>query len=209
MQHQARLLLFRLRRDKPHRRSRDRLADCGSVVGIVFAALQISFYVARRQQPHRVAERPKPPAPIMRARTRLNANEASRQACEEVQQLRSSDAPPHHRRARDIYAVNLKNRLRDIETDRANLAMDGSPQVVRFDATTLWHLDASEWAPSTASEADRLKTSTSDPDPIDPTSFSSRPPISHHLKIHSADQVGPVCLGGFHVGHSLLQSARV
>src|SRR5262249_10410630 len=32
--------------------------------------------------------------------------------------------------------------------------MDGSPQVVRFDATTLWHLDAAEWAPSTASKAD-------------------------------------------------------
>jgi hypothetical protein len=25
--------------------------------------------------------------------------------------------------------------------------------VVRFDATTLWHLDAAEWAPSTASKA--------------------------------------------------------
>ena len=34
-------------------------------------------------------------------------------------------------------------------------------------------------------------------------------PVSHHLKIHSADQLGPVCLGGFHVGHSLLQSTRV
>jgi len=32
--------------------------------------------------------------------------------------------------------------------------MDGTPQVVRFDATTLWHLDAAEWAPSTASKAD-------------------------------------------------------
>ena len=31
--------------------------------------------------------------------------------------------------------------------------MDGSPQVVRFDAATLWHLDAAEWAPSTASFA--------------------------------------------------------
>src|SRR5262249_38885793 len=31
--------------------------------------------------------------------------------------------------------------------------MDGTPQVVRFDATTLWHLDAAEWAPSTASIA--------------------------------------------------------
>src|SRR5262245_44755549 len=43
-------------------------------------------------------------------------------SCEEVQQLRSSDAPPHHHRAINIYPVNLKNRLRDIETDRANLA---------------------------------------------------------------------------------------
>jgi hypothetical protein len=32
--------------------------------------------------------------------------------------------------------------------------MDGTPQVVRFDVTTLWHLDAAEWAPSTASMAD-------------------------------------------------------
>src|SRR5262245_36822963 len=31
--------------------------------------------------------------------------------------------------------------------------MDGSPQVVRFDETTLWHFDAAEWAPSTASYA--------------------------------------------------------
>src|SRR5260221_14469466 len=30
--------------------------------------------------------------------------------------------------------------------------MDGTPQVVRFDVTTLWHLDAAEWAPSTASK---------------------------------------------------------
>src|SRR5262249_40456229 len=34
-------------------------------------------------------------------------------------------------------------------------------------------------------------------------------PVSHHLKIHSADQLGPVRLGGFRVGQSLLQSARV
>jgi len=33
--------------------------------------------------------------------------------------------------------------------------MDGTPQVVRFDVTTLWHLDAAEWAPSTASIASK------------------------------------------------------
>src|SRR5262249_5186728 len=114
MQYQARLLLFRLRRHKPHRRSRDRLADCGSVVGIVFAALEISFYVARGQQPHRVPERRKLPAPIMRGRTRLNADQAPRQRRKELQQPRSGDALPDHYRASSVYTVNLKNRLRDI-----------------------------------------------------------------------------------------------
>src|SRR6516165_10725334 len=122
MQHQAGLLLCRLRRHKPHRRTRDRFADCGSVVGIVFAALQIGFYIARRQQPHRVAERLKPAAPIMCARTCLNADEAGWQAREELQQLRSGDALADYYRATGVHSVNLKNRLRDIETDRANLA---------------------------------------------------------------------------------------
>src|SRR5262249_54291500 len=122
MQHQARLLLFRLRRHKSHRRPRDRFADCGRIVGIVFAALQIGFYIARRQQPHRVAECPKPTAPIMCGRTRLNADKAGRQGREELQQLSSGDALPHHYRATGVHSVNLKNRLRDIETDRANLA---------------------------------------------------------------------------------------
>src|SRR5262249_39620595 len=38
-EHQAGLLLFRLRRHKSHRRPRDRFAYCSSVVGIIFAAL--------------------------------------------------------------------------------------------------------------------------------------------------------------------------
>jgi len=32
--------------------------------------------------------------------------------------------------------------------------MDGSPQRGSLHATTLWHFDAVEWAPSTASKAD-------------------------------------------------------
>src|SRR5215470_4698796 len=127
MQHQARLLLFRLRRNKSHRGPRDRLADCGSVVGIVFAALNVGLYVARRQQPHGMAERPKLAAPIMCGRTCLNADEAGGQRREELQQLRSANAFADHHRAIDIYAVNLKNRLRDIETDRANLAHGRHP----------------------------------------------------------------------------------
>src|SRR6516165_2968595 len=51
MQYQAGLLLFRLRRHESHRRPRDRLADCSSVVGIIFAALQ-SFSLAAATSPY-------------------------------------------------------------------------------------------------------------------------------------------------------------
>src|SRR5262245_22216166 len=58
----------------------------------------------------------------MRARTCFDADEAGRQRRKELQQLRSANAFADHHRAVDVHAVNLKNRLRDIETDRANLA---------------------------------------------------------------------------------------
>src|SRR5712671_2174563 len=132
MQHQARLLLFRLRRNKSHRGPRDRLADCGSVVGIVFAALNVGLYVARRHQPHRVAEPLKSAAPVMCARTCLNADEAGGQRREELQQLRSANAFADHYRAASVHSVNLKNRLRDIETDRANLAHGRLPSSGAF-----------------------------------------------------------------------------
>src|SRR5215468_5266245 len=122
MQHQTALLLFRLRRHEPHRRPRDRLADGSSVVGIVLAAFEIGLHVARRQQPYRVAERLKLAAPMMCGRTRLNPHEAGRQRREELQQLRSANALSDYYRALSVHAVNLKNQLRDIETNRANLA---------------------------------------------------------------------------------------
>src|SRR5262245_61311336 len=153
MQHQAGLLLFGLGRDKSHRRPRDCFADCGSVVGIVFAALQIGFHVARRQQPHGVAKRLKPAAPIMCARTCLNADEAGWQAREELQQLRSANALADHYRPIGVHAVDLKNRLPDIETDRANLAHGRLPSSGSFRRNHPMALDAAEWAPSTASKA--------------------------------------------------------
>src|SRR6516225_10632030 len=122
MQHQARLLLFGLRRHKSHRRPSDRLADGARIVGIVFAALEIDLHIARRHQPHRVTERLKLAAPMVSSRTSLNANKARRQRCEKLQYFRSAEPLPDHHRAINIHSINLKNRLRDIETDRDNLA---------------------------------------------------------------------------------------
>jgi hypothetical protein len=68
----------------------------------------------------------------MCGRTRFNPNETARQGCEELQQLRSGDALADHYRATSIHAVNLKNRLRDIETDLLTSPMDGSPQSGSF-----------------------------------------------------------------------------
>ena len=80
MQHQARLLLFRFGGYKPHRRPRHRLADGGSVVGIVLATLKISLHVTRRHKPHSVAKRLKLTAPMMCTRARLNTDQAGWQS---------------------------------------------------------------------------------------------------------------------------------
>jgi len=50
-----------------------------------------------------------------------------------------------------INAVNLKYVLGDIQTDRANLHVDGSPHVIRLTTIILWHFDAGKRTPSTTS----------------------------------------------------------
>jgi hypothetical protein len=52
MEHQAALLLGRLRRDEPHVCSRDRFADCLRVGRIVLLPLDVRLYVSRRHKPH-------------------------------------------------------------------------------------------------------------------------------------------------------------
>src|SRR6478672_4609802 len=150
MQHQARLLLFGFYRYKAHRRPCHRLADCSSVVGVILAALEIGLHIARRHQSHCVTKRLKLPAPMMCGRTSLNADHAGRQTREKLQQLRTADPLADRHLAIAIHAVNLKYRLRYIETNRANLAHGRLPSSGSLNATTLWHIDAVEWAPSTA-----------------------------------------------------------
>jgi hypothetical protein len=108
VQHQAGLLLLRFDRHKTHRRPRHRLADCGSIIGVVFAALEIGFYIARRHQPHCMAERVKLATPMMCTRARFKANETGRQRSEELQHLCAAHTLADHHRTINIHAVNLE-----------------------------------------------------------------------------------------------------
>ena len=111
-----------------------------------------------------MAERLKLSAPMMCARACFNTNQAGRQSFEELQHLRAANAFADHHRAINIHAMNLKHQLRNIETNRANLAHGRLPSMwLRFDAITLWHLDAAEWVPSTTSKPEELKVSITSP----------------------------------------------
>src|ERR1700684_3870457 len=122
MQHQARLLLFRFCWHEPHRRSSHRLTDRSSIIRVILAALEVSLHIVRRHQPHRMAECLKLAAPMMYGRTRLNTNEAWRQCSEKLRHLSAAYPPADHHCAIDIHAVDLKDRLRNIETNCANFA---------------------------------------------------------------------------------------
>jgi len=96
----------------------------------------------------------------MRRCARFHANAARRQIGKELKNSRSTNTPPDYHRAISIDAVNLKHRLRNIDPDRANLAHGRlSSMWLRFDPTTLWHIDAAEWAPSTTSKPEELNVS--------------------------------------------------
>jgi len=64
--------------------------------------------------------------PVMRRRTRLHADKTRLEAAEQRQKLIAADLAAKQRPAFAIDAMNLKNILRDIQTDRGNLHVDGS-----------------------------------------------------------------------------------
>jgi hypothetical protein len=60
----------------------------------------------------------------------------------------------HIQRTINSYAVNLKYRLRNIKTNRANLAHGRLPSCGLLRRNTPWHFNAAEWAPFHASTTD-------------------------------------------------------
>ena len=78
----------------------------------------------------------------MRRGAGLHADKARRQRFEEGQHLAAPELLPNHDVFGRVDPVNLEHVLGDIQTDRGNLHVDGSPHVIRLRRTTLWHFDA-------------------------------------------------------------------
>src|SRR4029453_3749813 len=79
---------------------------------------------------------------MVRRGTGLHADQAWRQSLEERRNLAAAKLLSDDDLLGRVNAVNLKHVLGDIQTDRGNLHVDGSPYVIRLRRTTLGHLDA-------------------------------------------------------------------
>src|SRR5712664_1563441 len=127
MKHQTALLLGRLGRHKSHVWPGDRFANRFRISRIVLLSFDIGLHVGGRHQAHGVAQRLKFTRPIMRRRTGLDTNEARRQLLKERQHIPPLQLTANNNIAIRTNAMDLKNRLRDIETDSRNGSHDLPP----------------------------------------------------------------------------------
>jgi len=156
MHHQLALLFGRLNPYKTHGRASHRLTDCLRVGGIVLIALDVGLHILRWHQAHLMAQLRQLARPMVRRGTGLHADQAWRQSLEERRNLAAAKLLSDDDLLGRVNAVNLKHVLGDIQTDRGNLHVDGSPDVIRLRRTTLWHLDAGS-APSTTSKTEMAR----------------------------------------------------
>src|SRR5262249_37962603 len=89
---------------------------------LVLVALDVRLHVLRRHQSPLVAKRAQLPRPVVRRRERLQAKQTGRQSTEERQNLRTPKLLAQNRRSLCIDPVHLKNMLRQVQSDRSNLA---------------------------------------------------------------------------------------
>ena len=84
----------------------------------------------RRHDPHLMAERLQLAGPMMRCCAGLDADQTRWQLVEEGDDLASPQLPADHDFARFVNSVNLKDVLRQIQTDPANLLHRTAPLIV-------------------------------------------------------------------------------
>jgi len=115
--------------------------------------LKVSLHILRRHQANFVSELRQLPRPIMRRGTGFHADQARRQRLEKRNHLAASKLLSHNNLLLGIDAVDLEYVLGDIQTDRGNLHLDGSPHVICL-RRSLMALRCRERAPSTTPLAD-------------------------------------------------------
>ena len=117
VKHQAALLLRRLGRHEPHVGSGDGFTNCLCVSHVVLLAFDVGLHVSRRHQSHGMAERLEMAGPVMRRSASLDANQAGWQLFKERQDLATLQLAADDHLTSGIHAVDLKDRLGDVETD--------------------------------------------------------------------------------------------
>src|ERR1700677_4353984 len=155
VQRQAALLFRRLGCDKPHVGPGDRFADRSGVSAIVLMSLHVRLHIGWRHQANGVAERLEFARPMMRRGAGFNADQARWQLLEEYQHVAALELTTEDDIALRIDAVNLKNRLRDVQTDRRDRLHDlAPPNRGSFNSTHIRGTHVPVEEPSTASKTE-------------------------------------------------------
>src|SRR6266542_5449857 len=118
MEHQAALLLGRLRRHEPHVGPGHCFTDCLGISGIILVPLHVRPDIGWWHQAHGMPKRLELARPMMRRRAGLDADKARRQLLEEGNDVTALQLAPDDHIAFGVNAMDLKNRLCDVETNR-------------------------------------------------------------------------------------------
>ncbi len=122
VQHRGRLLLGRFDRHEAHGRARHGLADCFRIRGIVLLPLHVRFHIGRRHEPDLMAESSELAGPVVGGRARLHTDQAGRQACTELDELRPPDLSADGNPPLGINGMDLEHRLGEVQADCCDLS---------------------------------------------------------------------------------------
>ena len=117
MAHQRGLVVDRTHWHEPLARTTHRLVDRRRVNLVAFVAAHVGLHMRGRQQPNFMPELHQRPPPMMRRGARLHRHHAWRQRGEKRDELAAREFARHNDLALRVDRVNLKDPLRQIETN--------------------------------------------------------------------------------------------
>lgn len=153
VQHKHRLLVHCLDRHEAHRGPRHCFANRLGIGSVVLVALDVGLHIARRHQSHFVAELDQLACPMMGGRAGLHTNQARPDSSKELQDLAALQLSANDNLAGITDGMDLEHRLRDVQSDCANL-LHGRLLSCGPQDTATWHIAMPAEEPSTASIAD-------------------------------------------------------